>query len=83
MLLISCFWRRTSLEKLWIFQELCDLILLEIRVKTQCRKIKKAIRHILAIDSTEIKVLWKSFNEPGWKQKILQGRAQGFGVSFT
>ena len=33
------------------FQELCDLILLEIRAKTADRKIKKAIRQILAIDS--------------------------------
>jgi len=51
------------------FQELCDLILLEIRAKTECRKIKKAIRQILAIDSTEIKVHGSLFTEPGWKQK--------------
>ena len=31
------------------FQELCDLILLDIRAKTECRKIKKVIRQILAI----------------------------------
>lgn len=51
------------------FQELCDLILLDIRAKTECRKIKKAIRQILAIDSTEIKVHGSLFSEPGWKQK--------------
>ena len=51
------------------FQELCDLILLDIRAKTESRKIKKAIRQILAIDSTEIKVHGSLFSEPGWKQK--------------
>lgn len=51
------------------FQELCDLILLEIRAKTESRKIKKAIRQILAIDSTEIKVHGSLFTQPGWKQK--------------
>ena len=51
------------------FQELCDLILMEIRTKTENRKIKKAIRQILAIDSTEIKVHGSLFDEPGWKQK--------------
>lgn len=51
------------------FQELCDLILLEIRAKTESRKVKKAIRQILAIDSSEIKVHGSLFSEPGWKQK--------------
>ena len=51
------------------FQDLCDLILLNIRAKTENRKIKKAIRQILAIDSTEIKVHGSLFSEPGWKQK--------------
>ncbi len=51
------------------FQELCDLILLEIRAKTDSRKIKKAIRQILAIDSTEIKVHGSLFDHPGWKKK--------------
>lgn len=51
------------------FQELCDLILLEIRARTRDRKVKKAIRQILAIDSTEIKVHGSLFDEPGWKQK--------------
>ncbi|MBK7893124.1 MAG: hypothetical protein IPJ84_20390 [Bdellovibrionales bacterium] len=38
------------------FQELCDLILLEIRGRTESRKLKKAIREILAIDSSEVRV---------------------------
>lgn len=55
------------------FQELCDLILLEIRAKTENRKIKKAIRHILAIDSSDIRVHGSLFDEPGWKQKHTIG----------
>ena len=51
------------------FHELCDLILLDIRARTVSRKIKKAIRQILAIDSTEIKVHGSLFDQPGWKQK--------------
>lgn len=51
------------------FQELCDLILLDIRAKTESRKIKKAIRQIMAIDSTEIKVHGSLFDQAGWKQK--------------
>lgn len=45
------------------------MILLEIRAKAESRKIKKAIRQILAIDSSEIRVHGSLFTEPGWKQK--------------
>ena len=58
------------------FQDLCDFILLEIRAKTESRKIKKAIREILAIDSTEIKVHGSLFDEPGWKQKHCKDEHQ-------
>lgn len=51
------------------FQELCDLVLKDIRAKTNNRKIKKALRQLRAIDSTEIKVHGSLFNESGWKQK--------------
>jgi len=51
------------------FQDLCDLILLQIRATTENRKIKKAIREILAIDSSDIRVHGSLFDEPGWKQK--------------
>ncbi|MBK7961984.1 MAG: hypothetical protein IPK04_12765 [Bdellovibrionales bacterium] len=43
--------------------------MLDIRAKAESRKIKKAIRQILAIDSTEIKVHGSLFSELGWKQK--------------
>jgi hypothetical protein len=55
------------------FQELCDLILLELRAKTESRKIKKAIRHLLAIDATDIRVHGSLFKKPGWKQRHTQG----------
>lgn len=55
------------------FQELCDLILLEIRAKTENRKTKKALRQILAIDSSDIRVHGSLFDEPGWKQKHTIG----------
>lgn len=55
------------------FQELCDLILLEIRAKTNARKIKKAIRHLLAIDSSEIRVHGSLFNHESWRQKSAIG----------
>ncbi|MBK7891069.1 MAG: transposase [Bdellovibrionales bacterium] len=56
-----------------VFQELCDLILLEIRGRTESRKLKKAIREILAIDSSEVRVHGSLFGEPGWKQKYTIG----------
>lgn len=55
------------------FQDLCEVILLEIRGRTQGRKTKKAIRELLAIDSSEIRVHGSLFNEPGWKQKYTVG----------
>lgn len=55
------------------FQELCDVILLEIRARTQSRKIKKAIRQILAVDSSDIRVHGSLFDEPGWKSKHAIG----------
>lgn len=55
------------------FQDLCDLVLLEIRAKTESRKVKKAIRQILAIDSSDIRVHGSLFTEPGWKQKHTIG----------
>jgi putative transposase len=51
------------------FQELCDIILLDIRAKTESRKIKKAVKQILAIDSTECRVHGSLFSQPSWKQK--------------
>lgn len=50
------------------FEELCDQVLNEIRAKTYNRKIKKAIREIMAIDSSECQVHGSLFREPLWKR---------------
>jgi hypothetical protein len=55
------------------FEELCDLVLSDVRAKTTDRKIKKALRSILAIDSTECRVHGSLFTQPGWKQKHTSG----------
>ena len=55
------------------FRELCDLVLLEIRSKSESRKCRKAIRQILAIDSSEIDVHGSLFDQPGWKKKYTIG----------
>jgi hypothetical protein len=55
------------------FKDLCDVVLLEIRGKSESRKCRKAIRQILAIDSSEIDVHGSLFDEPGWKKKYTIG----------
>jgi hypothetical protein len=55
------------------YQDLCDCILIEIRARTQSRKVKKAIRQILAIDSSDIRVHGSLFTESGWKPKHTIG----------
>jgi hypothetical protein len=57
------------------FQDLCDQILLAIKSKTKDRKIKKAIRRILAIDSTECRVHGSLFAIPGWQQRKTKDHA--------
>jgi putative transposase len=51
------------------FQDLCDEILLSIQDRIKSRKIRKAIRQILAIDSTECRVHGSLFCNPNWKPK--------------
>lgn len=55
------------------FQELCGVVLEDIRGRTENRRIRKAIRELVAIDSTEIKVHGSLFSEPGWQQKHVNG----------
>ena len=64
-----------ALEKRYagFFADLCDEILLVIRAKTRNRKIKQAIREIMAIDSSDISVHGSLFTNPGWKQKKAKG----------
>lgn len=56
------------------FQDLCDEILRNIRAHTKDRKLKRAIRQILALDSTEIDVHGSLFNKPGWSKKYSKTR---------
>ncbi len=56
------------------FQELCEIVLLELKARTENRKIKKAIRQLLAIDSSDIRVHGSLFTKPGWQQKSTLGR---------
>jgi len=60
------------------FEELCDDILLDIRKRTESRKIKRAIKELLAIDSSECDVHGSMFDRPGWAKKKGDGRTAGF-----
>lgn len=53
------------------FEELCGQILLSIRASTKDRKIKRAVREILALDSSEISVHGSLFNNPNWLRMAL------------
>lgn len=55
------------------FTELCDEILRSIQGRVRCRKMKRAIREVLAIDSSDIRVHGSLFSSPGWKQKKAEG----------
>ena len=50
------------------FEDLCDQILLNIRRQTKDRKIKRSVREILALDSSEIQVHGSLFKYPSWLQ---------------
>jgi hypothetical protein len=59
------------------FQDLCDMMLLEIKGRTQDRKVRRGIRELLAIDSSECRVHGSLFNLPGWKLKQTEGHQAG------
>ena len=56
------------------FQELCDEVLRTIRGRTEDRKVKRAVRELLAIDSSEIDVHGSMFGAPGWAKKRGEGK---------
>ena len=58
-----------ALEKRFhgFYHDLCDLILRDIHARTQDRKVKRAIRQIIAIDSTECQVHGSLFSNSGWR----------------
>ena len=51
------------------FMDLCDLTLLRIREKSTDRKTKRAIREILALDSSEVRLHGSMFSKSLWKQR--------------
>ena len=53
------------------FEDLCDQTLLSIRRQTKDRKIKRAVREILALDSSEIRVHGSLFKYPNWLQMTV------------
>ncbi|MFZ9596544.1 MAG: IS4 family transposase, partial [Bdellovibrionia bacterium] len=55
------------------FQDLCDLVLNQIRGCTADRKTRRAIREVLAIDSTECRVHGGIFSLPGWQTRRANG----------
>jgi putative transposase len=60
------------------FEKLCKIVLWEIHGKIKSRKIKKALRNILAVDSTEIRVNGRLAKENKWKIKRsskIEGKA--------
>lgn len=59
------------------FQDLCDHVLQQIRGRTYDRKIRRAIREIMAVDSTEIQLHGSLFSLPGWQQKQSDGHKAG------
>ena len=60
------------------FDELCDEILLDIRKRSENRKIKRAIKELLAIDSSECDTHGSMFDRPGWAKKRSDGKTAGF-----
>jgi hypothetical protein len=60
------------------FEDLCDEILLDIRKRTENRKIRRAIRELLAIDSSECDVHGSMFERPGWAKKKGDGKTASF-----
>jgi len=64
------------------FQELCEEVLNTIKAKTRDRKIKRAIRQILALDSTECRVHGSLFKTPNWKPKNSKTEAHSASVKL-
>jgi hypothetical protein len=55
------------------FQDLCDAVLNGIRKRTTDRKVRRAIKELLAIDSSEVDVHGSLFDRPSWAKKIGEG----------
>lgn len=65
------------------FQDLCVEILKAIKSHISDRKTKRAIREILALDSSEIIVNGGAFSLPGWQQKSVGSQHKASGKIHT
>lgn len=60
------------------FSDLCDLILVEIRQQAKSRKVRKAIKNLLAVDSSACWVHGSLFHEvPWWRETKLKEKKAG------
>lgn len=59
------------------FEDLCDQVILSIRARTENRRIKRAIRQLFAIDSTECRVHGSLFSQSSWQPRHADGRQAG------
>ena len=73
----STFGDALSLRFHGFYQDLCEEILLQIRHRSPSRKVRRAIREILAIDSSEIRVHGSIFSLAGWQLKQSDGHQGG------
>lgn len=51
------------------FADLCDLILVEIRHRATSGKVRRAVKHLLAMDSSECRVHGSLFDEIPWRRE--------------
>ncbi len=65
------------------FEELCAEVLKAIKSEVSDRKVKKVIREILALDSSEIVVHGSAFVFPGWQQKSVGNQHKASGKIHT
>lgn len=59
------------------FEELCEMVLSEIRTRTRSRKVKRAVQALLAIDSSECSVHGSLFSNRLWRKKRADGKKAG------
>jgi putative transposase len=64
------------------FEDLCDGVLQTIKMQTKSRKVKRAIRELLALDSTECQVHGSLFNTPNWIPKNSKTGARSASVKL-
>lgn len=65
------------------FQDLCVELLKAIKSHIADKKIKRGIREILALDSSEIVVHGNAFALPGWQQKAVRDQHKASGKIHT